>query len=136
MVRDRWIGRWSELNAVLTVQLQAGSRFGVAILRSGAVLAVAVVLVAVSSLHRPKPVSLIQSDIRFPLASSVSSEYQRGLWAFRSPMTREVSPSPSMREEMGGTYPWLQLLAGGIYIFLIMRGRFSLLVIWRVNSSR
>ena len=72
-MRDRKIGRWSELRALSTFQEQVGSRLEEARLTSGAVLALAVTLVGWSSLRTPMFVLPIQSARSLPLSSSESS---------------------------------------------------------------
>jgi hypothetical protein len=58
-----WIGRWSEPREVLTDQMHEGMMLQEAMLRSGAVLAVAVTRVGRSSLRMPRSETPIQSAI-------------------------------------------------------------------------
>ena len=128
-------GRWSDPREVSTDQAHVGRRSADAIERSGAVLLVPVTLVGWFSFKIPRLVSPIQSAIILPLASSVSSVYHKWWWPLVSPSMRRDSPSPSVRLLTGGVYPWSQLLAGGMYTFLMDNG-LSLLFNLIVSSSR
>ena len=90
------IGRWSELRTWSTDQWQVGRRLAVAMVTSGAVEEMLVILVGTSSLRTPILVSLIQLASWSPLLSGVSSVFQRPLWAFMSPTMRAKSPRPSL----------------------------------------
>ena len=91
---------------------------------SGEVTALAVTLVACSSLRVPKADSSRLFAIRLPLVSSGASECHRWWWALKSPRTKDVSLRLSNILSIGALYPLVQLLAGGIYMFHICSGLF------------
>ena len=117
-----WIGRWSDESEVCTDQEQEGKTEGEAMVRSGDVLLLVVVLVGMSSLRMPRLWSAAHLMMLLPRLSAWSVDKMVSWWPLRSPRMRKGSRRSMERVEKFGLHPWvLQLDAGGMYTFLIIR---------------